>query len=208
MKQDESSSPPKRKYNRSEIATKLVTATKISTNKASKVRKQLSEEGIDIPKPSQSAIYKATFKEAEKLKKEMIDKLHTEEWSIHFDGKHIEVNECQVVVLKNERTEIRLGALCLKDGKAETITDGIVKLLDEYNLWHSIKMIVADTTSVNTGKKSGVVDRLQRKFADKGISKPQFISCQHHILDRILRLVMDEELGGNTRSPNVEYPFV
>ena len=101
-----------------------------------------------------------------------------------------------------------MGALCLKDGKAETITDGIVKLLDEHNLWHSIKMIVADTTSVNNGKKSGVVVRLQRKFADKGINKPQFISCQHHILDRILCLVTDEELGGNIRSPNIEYPFV
>ena len=171
----------------------MVTATKISTNKASKVCKQLSEEGIDIPKPSQSAIYKAIFKEAEKLKKEMIDKLHTEEWSIHFDGKHVEENECQVVVLKNEKTEIRLGALCLKD---------------EYNLWHSINMIVADTTSVNNGKKLGVVVRLQQKFADKGISKPQFISYQHHILDRILCLVMDEELGGNTRSPNIKYPFM
>ena len=78
------------------------------------------------------------------MKKEMIDKLHTEEWSIHFDGKHIEENEYQVVVLKNERTEIRLGALCLKDGKAETITDGIVKLLDEHNLWRIIKTGVAN----------------------------------------------------------------
>jgi hypothetical protein len=69
-------------------------------------------------------------------------------------------------------------------------------------------MIIADTTSVNTGKKNGVVVRLQRKFLEKGASKPQFISCQHHVLDRILRVVMDEELGGKTSSPNIEYPFV
>ena len=72
-----------------------------------------------------------------------------------------------MVVLKNERTEIRLGALCLKDVKAETITDGIMKLLDEYNLWHSTKMIVADTTSVNTGKKLGVVVKLQQNLQTK-----------------------------------------
>ena len=68
------------------------------------------------------------------------------------------------MVLKNERTEVKLAALLLKDGKAETIAEGIAKVLDEYNLWNAIKMIVADTTSVNTGKKSGVVVKLQQVF--------------------------------------------
>jgi len=69
-------------------------------------------------------------------------------------------------------------------------------------------MIIADTTSVNTGKRSGVVVSLKKMFSEKGFSQPQFISCQHHVLDRILRLVMDEKLGGATTSPNIEYPFV
>ena len=67
---------------------------------------------------------------------------------------------------------------------------------------------IEDTTSVNTGKKNGVVVILQRMFTEKRINKPQFISCQHHVLDRILRLVMDEELGNKTQLPNIEYPFV
>ena len=167
-----------------------------------------SRDGIDIPTPSQAAIYKSTFKEAAKLKEEIIEKLLMEQWSLHFDGKRIEENEYQVVVLKNERTEVKLAALLLKDGKAETIAEGIAKVLDEYNLWNAIKMIVADTTSVNTGKKSGVVVKLQQMFSEKGVTKPQFISCQHQVLDRILRVVMDKELGGNTRPPNIEYPFV
>ena len=45
-------------------------------------------------------------------------------------------------------------------------------------------------------------------FTEKRINKPQFISFQHHKLDRILRLVMNEELGCKTQSPNIEYPFV
>jgi len=69
-------------------------------------------------------------------------------------------------------------------------------------------MIIADTTSVNTGKRSGVVVCLKRMFTEKGFSQPQFISCQHHVLDRILHLVMDQELGGNATSPSIEYPFV
>lgn len=206
--EDESSRLATRKHNKSKLAVNLVTSTRVSTSKAAKICKQLARDGIDIPTPSQPAIYKSTFREAAKLKKEMIETLQTEQWSLHFDGKHIDENEYQVVVLKNERTEVKLDALLLKDGKAETITEGIVKVIDEYSLWNAIQMIVADTTSVNTGKRSGVVVRLQQIFSEKGFTKPLFISCQHHVLDRILRVVMDQELGGNTTSPNVEYPFV
>ena len=69
-------------------------------------------------------------------------------------------------------------------------------------------MIVVDTTSVNTERKNGVVVILQQMFTEKRINKPQFISCQHHVLDKIFCLVMDEELGSKTQSPNIEYPFV
>ena len=134
--------------------------------------------------------------------------LNTEQWSLHFDGKRLDEKEYQVVVLKNERTEVKLDALRLQDGKAQTITNGISTVLEEYNLWSAVKMTVADTTSVNTGKKNGMVVKLQQMFSEKGFDKPLFISCQHHILDRILRVVMDEELGGSTTSPNIEYPFV
>ena len=198
---------PTKKYNKSKVATNLVTSTRVSTNKAAKICQQLSHDGIDIPTPSQAAIYKSIYKEASKLKEEMIETLQMEQWSLHFDGKCIEYKEYQVVVLKNERTEVKLGALHLKDGKAKTITEGIAKLVDEYNLWNAIKMIIADTTSVNTGKCSGVVVCLKRMFSEKGFSQPQFISCQHHVLDRILRLVMDQELGGNTTSPTRVFRF-
>ena len=39
-----------------------------------------------------------------------------------------------------------MDALQLKDGKAETIAEGLAKVIDEYNLWNAIKMIIADTT--------------------------------------------------------------
>ena len=90
--------------------------------------------------------------------------LNTEQWSLYFDGKRFKENEYQVVVLKNERMAVKLTALCLKGGKAETITDRTLTNLEEYNLWSAVKMIVASTTSVNTGKKNGIVVRLQRIF--------------------------------------------
>ena len=45
-------------------------------------------------------------------------------------------------------------------------------------------------------------------FFQKNREEPQFIGCQHHLIDRVLRIIMDEELGGNNTSPNIEYPFI
>ena len=53
-----------------------------------------------------------------------------------------------------------------------------------------------------------MVVREQQKFLEKSERKPIFVGCQHHILDRILRLVMDESFGSPTISPDIEYPFV
>ena len=139
------------------------------------------------------------------VKEEMKESLHKDRWSLHFDGKHLEGREYQAVLLKNCNSEIKLAALDLNDGKAESIANGISDVIAEYNLWGSIDMMVADTTSVNTGKQSGVVVRLQRMFTNRGHQAPQFISCQHHVLERILSFVMDQEPGVNTSSPNTEY---
>ena len=45
-------------------------------------------------------------------------------------------------------------------------------------------------------------------FKKNGGPRPKFISCQHHILDCILCLVMDDELHGSTKSPDINYFFV
>ena len=164
--------------------------------------------GIEIPTPCQSAINKAIYTRAAQVKKHLVSTFHLEKWSIHFDGKHIEGFEYQAVVLKNESKEIKLTALKLKDGKAQTIAEGLQDVLEEFNLWGSVVMIVTDTTNVNTGKKTEVVVQLQQMFEEKGHPKLKFISCQHHVLDRVLRVVMDDELHGSTKSPNIEYFFV
>ena len=52
---------PTRKYNSSNLAADLVISTGESTNKASKIFKHLTDGGLAIPSPSQSAICKATL---------------------------------------------------------------------------------------------------------------------------------------------------
>ena len=57
-------------------------------------------------------------------------------------------------------SRIKLTALKLKDEKAQTNAEGLQNVLDEFNLWGTIVMFVGVTTSVNIGKKTGVVVRL------------------------------------------------
>ena len=58
--------------------------------------------------------------------------------------KKINGVEHQAVVLKNAEKEIKLKPMVLIDGKSSTIYEGIKEVLDEYDLWSSIKMIVSD----------------------------------------------------------------
>ena len=167
----------KRKHNPTGIARRLVTYSKLLSHGAAVVCRQLSGEGIEIPTPCQSAIHKAIYTRAAWVKKHLVSTLHLEKWSIHFDSKHIEGFEYQAVVIKNEFKEIKLTALKLKDGKAQTISEGLQDVLEEFNLWGSVVMIVADTTNMNTSKKTGIVVRLQQMFKEKGHPKPKFISC-------------------------------
>lgn len=135
-------------------------------------------------------------------------KLQNENFSLHFDRKHINKTEYVVLLLKNEQKEAYLDILCLENGRSETMFKAIWSVIDEFNLWSSIKMVVCDATTVSTGRKNGVVVKLQNLFESKDLIKPQFIGCQHHIFNRVLKIVMDSELGTETKSPNIGYSFV
>lgn len=71
-----------------------------------------------------------------------------------------------------------------------------------------MKLIVADTTNMNTGSKNGIAIQLQRPFSQKKLEEAQFIGCQHHVLARVSRVVRNNELGGNNTSHSNEYPFI
>lgn len=123
-----------------------------------------------------------------------------EQFCLHFDGKKIDNKEYQVVCLKNSTRTLHLGILACESGSANDIFVPLPVLLDEYNAWNSMQMIISDTTAVNTSKKSGIVIRLQRQFRQKGLPYPQFIGCQHHVLDLILAAVRIRFLFSNNIS--------
>ena len=59
-----------------------------------------------------------------------------------------------------------------------------------------------------SGRKSGVVIILQCVQKLLNLPVAQYVGCQHHALDRILKHVMDETLGAATCSPDIAYNFV
>ena len=75
-------------------------------------------------------------------------------YSLHFDGKRINQAEYQVVCLQSSDHEIKLGALKC-----------------EFNAFPNIKMIMTDSTALNTGSKNGVVVKLKELFLSFGLSE-------------------------------------
>ena len=65
--------------------------------------------------------------------------------------------------------------------------------------------MICDTTAVNSGLKSGVVVHLQEEFKKRNLSLLQYIGCQHHILDRILNISIDEIFLNKTNSPSMNF---
>ena len=137
--------PSTSKKQKTASAIRLVTTAKLSTRKAHKVCKTLSESGVSIPTLSQSGINRAVIKK--ELKKHFVENLRHVNWCLHFDGKTIQKKEYQVVVLKNANREIRLAVVELVNGKGRTIFDGIKVMLDQYDLWSLVKIIVSNTTA-------------------------------------------------------------
>lgn len=190
-------------------ATKLVSCQNLSTNKVSKVCASIAEEGVILPTPTQSGVWRGVIRLAEK-KKDEIKSLLTQEkdYCLHFDGKRLVKQEYQVLCLKSAARDIRLGVVRCKSGSSKDIYDALEKVIDEYDAWSSIKMIICDTTSVNTGRLNGVVARIQRAMTGKGLDMPQYIGCQHHILDRILKHILDFYVSEKTTKPSLNYKFV
>lgn len=106
------------------VAVDIIEKTSLSSKKAAKVCEELVKSGIDIPAPTQSAVYKASMKSAERLEAKYMTTLQKENWCLHFDGKKFGTKEVQVVVLSNETKEVRVAVIVLENGKSVTIFEG------------------------------------------------------------------------------------
>ena len=91
------------------------------------------------------------------------------------------------------------------ENKKKYIYNGIINFFKVYDLFGALKMIVSDTTAVNTGKQNGVVAKLQQQFKKLWLEEPTFFGCQHHILEQALKHVLDQMFGSKSSGPEIEY---
>jgi hypothetical protein len=130
------------------------------------------------------------------------------DFCLHFDGKKMKNVEYQVVCVQNPQREIKLGIVQCTSGHSQHIYEKIKAVLDDYEAWGSIQMIVCDTTSVNTGRINGVVVRIQKEMVKRGFPMPQYVGCQHHILDRVLKHTLDFFVDNRSQNPSLNYEFI
>lgn len=204
---DEELAAKKKKYSTAS-GTKLVLRG-LSTSQASMVCKSLSEEGHSVPTPSQSGIWKSIIKRGKAMKGTITSLLRKEDqFCLHFDGKRLDGTEYVVVCLQSVDRLIKLGILKCESGSSADVYKEIELLLTDFDCWKVIKMVICDTTAVNTGRINGIVIKLQKEFQKRNLPIPQYIGCQHHVLDLILKHIMESLLQGKTTKPTLEYDFI
>ena len=74
--------------------------------------------------------------------------------------KKIKGEEIVVSVLQNAKTEVKLGLIEVKRGSAQNIFNGMKELIDKFDIWLSIRMVLAYTTSA----KNGLVAKTMQHF--------------------------------------------
>ena len=169
----------------------------------------LAEDGISVPTPSQSGVWRAVIRSDEDAKRKIKSILQEEKhFCLHFDGKRIANHEYQVVILKSSPRELKLGIVKCESGSSQDIFNALQSLLNEFDAWKNFKMIVCDTIAVNTGRVNGIVQKLKTEMVTRGFDQPQYIGCQHHILDRIVKHVLDFFNPISSTKPTLKYEFV
>ena len=93
--------------------------------------------------PSQAGVWKRVMSEEQKMKSKTFQKLQNKDpYCLYYDGKRLKGEEYQVVLLKNMTTEIKLGIVKCENGSAKAIHKELHQIIDEYNAWENIVMIM------------------------------------------------------------------
>ncbi|KAK3918138.1 Glyceraldehyde-3-phosphate dehydrogenase, cytosolic [Frankliniella fusca] len=122
--------------------------------------------------------------------------------TVHFDGKKVQKLdgvgpgqkadlERQAVVVTGITTNEVLGAPAIASGGAESVTAGVIKVLEEWGLSSKIKAASFDTTNVNSGCHSGAAMRLELYLGRELLWLP----CRHHVMERMLEAAFREIMG-------------
>lgn len=103
------------------------------------------------------------------------------------------------VLVSFDGTAKLLGTPIVESSSGENCAKAVFDLLSQYGILDHVKAMSFDTTSSNTGNKTGACLRLQENYGLDLLRLP----CRHHIFEVILKAVFECKLG---RSSAPEVP--
>ena len=145
------------------------------------------------------------------MREEVVETLRGKRLILHFDGKIVkEMSDLKNICHDVERIaisvtspdfhvkdDILLGIIQSESSKGSDQAEIILKLLEYYEISEQIVAVCTDTTSSNTGVKSGAIVLLSNVLGVPLL----WLMCRHHIFEVHISHFMTAVTGEKTKSP-------
>lgn len=114
------------------------------------------------------------------------------------DRRNVTVNRLAIVV-SNEAGYQLLGIPKINNGTGDTIAKAVNNALEKWDLSSKVRALCFDTTSANTGWRSGSAFILE-----KMLKRPVlFFACRHHIAELLLKKAFEITVEKDSSGPNI-----
>lgn len=102
------------------------------------------------------------------------------------------------VIISGKVTEQLLGAPKIETGTGASQAEAVYKCLVDWGVQDNVVGMCFDTTSSNTGHKSGACTLVERKLGRPLMN----LACRHHVLELVLKAAFEDQFGTST-SPQI-----
>ncbi|XP_062538671.1 uncharacterized protein LOC134206943 [Armigeres subalbatus] len=128
-------------------------------------------------------------------------------WVVHWDGKLLpdltdggsgQLVDRLPVIISGKVTEQLLGAPKIETGTGASQAEAVYKCLVDWGVQDNVVGMCFDTTSSNTGHKSGACTLVERKLGRPLMN----LACRHHVLELVLKAAFEDQFGTST-SPQI-----
>lgn len=161
--------------------------------------------------PEKLTINRESIRQARRKNREVIAKEIKDAFTpgssltIHWDGKMLPALQSKeyvdrlAVLVSGDGTTKLLGVPKINSGTGEAQATAVFSLIQDWNLKDRVQFMSFDTTSSNTGLKSGACMLLEQKLGRNLVS----LACRHHVMELIVAKVFDT-LMGTSSGPNIK----
>jgi len=159
--------------------------------------------------PKKLIINRESIRQARRKNREIIAKEIKDAFTpgssltIHWDGKMLPALQSKeyvdrlAILVSGEGTTKLLGVPKVHSGTGDAQATAVFSLIQDWNLNDRVQYMSFDTTSSNTGLKSGAWMLLEQKLGRNLVS----LACRHHVMELIIAKVFDT-LMGTPSEPN------